>query len=76
MMAEIYFAVFMREFEAPPPASNLFEKATILGGPQDARIVKLEAENVSEAQRTVEHFYPGEMVTIPVIVTEAQFKES
>jgi hypothetical protein len=75
-LSEIYFAVFMREFEAPPPVEAVFEKSKVLAAPQDARIVKLEAESVAEAQRTIEHFYPGELVTTPVIVTEAQFKES
>ena len=75
-MAAEYYVVFMRETEDLPPAEATFEKAKILSAVQDARVVKLEAENVLEAQQTAGHFYPGEMVGTPVVVTVAQFEES
>jgi ribosomal protein L19 len=44
--------------------------------PKVARVLKLEASNVAEAQKAIEHFQPGDYVSTPVVVTEAQWKES
>lgn len=72
-----YFVVFMREVEdAAVPPEPKFEGGEVLANPQDARVVKVSAESVGEAQRLVEHYFPGEITTLPVVVTETQFKES
>jgi hypothetical protein len=87
----VYFAIFNRQrATSHSPATNAaetekFEKVKILpsqgtapiarGGLESARVVRVEAESVAEAQMGVRHFYGGTTDT-PVIVTEAQFKES
>jgi hypothetical protein len=77
-MAETYWVIMAKEQEASLdlPAEPKFEKSKILASPESTVVVKLEAENVAEAQRTVEHFYAGQVTNTPIVVTEAQFKES
>lgn len=86
-MATTYFVIFdRREQEAGQVQEQTFEKAKLLpakttapkstGGIEDACILRVEAENVAEAQVAVEHFYSGLISGTPVVVTEAQFKES
>ncbi len=42
---------------------------------EDACVLKVEAATLPAAQRTVQAAYPGLQTGIPVVVTEAQFKE-
>jgi len=88
----VYFAVFNRQRRAShAPVTNTeetekWESVKLLpsqsttpvskGGVEDALVVKLEAASVAEAQRGIQHFFPGNVTDTPVIVTEAQFKES
>jgi hypothetical protein len=87
----VYFAIFNRQrAQAHSPATNTkeevkFENVKILpsqgtepigrGGLEAAKVVRLEANSIAEAQMGVRHFYGGTADT-PVIVTEAQFKEA
>lgn len=74
-MAVTYFVIFGRsEEEISAPVE--WEKAKVLEGIKEAQVVKLEAENVAEAQKVVEHFYASDITGTPVVVTESQFKES
>jgi hypothetical protein len=72
----VYFVIFGRSEQELEPTGSTWEKAKVLEPPKEAQVVKLEAENVAEAQTCVEHFYPGSVTGTPVVVTEAQYKES
>jgi hypothetical protein len=55
-----------------------FQKGKLLAtsGVEIARVVKLEAESVKEAQEIVREAYPDLSTGTPVVITEAQYKES
>jgi hypothetical protein len=55
-----------------------FQKGKILAasGVEAARVVKLEAESVKEAQEIVREAYPDMSTGTPVVITEAAYKES
>lgn len=83
----VYFAVFNRVATASGQMQGeTWESAKLLGaqttaphsngGLEDAQVVRLEASTVAEAQKAVQHFFGGEVTDTPVIVAEAQFKES
>jgi hypothetical protein len=83
----VYFAVFDRQASGPKyPPEQTWESAKLLGSQstaplasdhmQTAKVVRLEAASVAEAQAAVGHFFAGCVNGTPVIVTEAQFKEA
>jgi hypothetical protein len=83
----VYFAVFGRQTNsALEPLEQKFESAKLLpsstsaplykGRVEDAKVVKLEAASIAEAQIAVKHFFPSNMTDTPVIIAEAQFKEA
>ena len=47
-----------------------------LGTLKVARFVKMEAENVKDAQEAVATLFPGNSTTTPVVVAEAAWKTS
>jgi hypothetical protein len=55
-----------------------FQKGKLLAnaGVERAMVVKLEAESVKEAQEIVREAYPDLSTGTPVVITEAQYKES
>jgi hypothetical protein len=86
-MAEKYFVVFNRREQSAKQVENqTVEQAKLLpakltapkstGQLEDACVLFVEAETIAEAQRTVQHFYPGLVTGTPVVVATAQFKES
>ena len=83
----VYFAVFDRQaggMKYPVPAE--WESAKLIEGQgtapkakghlETAKVVRLEAASVAEAQAAVGHFFGGLVNDTPVIISEAQFKES
>jgi phosphatidate phosphatase APP1 len=72
----VYYVIFERDSSGESLPEPNFESAKVLASPQIATVAKVEAESVAEAQRTVEHFFPGDISNTPVVVTEAQYKES
>lgn len=73
-----YYAIYNRQTEngLAKPQEPKYNSATILEAPEAAVITKLEAANIAEAQRTIQHYYQGRVTGTVVCVTEAQFKES
>lgn len=81
----VYFAVFGRQV-AIRQGEKTYESAKTLpaqtttplstGHLEAARVVRLEAGSVSEAQGAIKNWYGGDVVGPVVCVTEAQFKES
>lgn len=74
-----YFVVFNQTGNNPsvPSApSAIWEGVTLLDHSYTAKYIKLEAGSLKEAQQAITHFYPGSETTTPVVVTEAQWKES
>lgn len=53
-----------------------WEGAKTLDFPKVARVLKVEAGTVAAAQKLVGHLMPGAVSSTPVVVTEAQWKES
>jgi hypothetical protein len=88
----IYFAVFNRQRRAMhAPVTNTqetekWESVKLLpsqttapmskGGVEDALVIRLEASSIAEAQAGIRHFFPGNVTDTPVVIAEAQFKES
>lgn len=78
-MATVYFVVMKTgESEASDFAigSKPTEKSEVKAAVAFASVAKIEAENVTEAQQAARAAYPGRANVIPVVVTEAQWKES
>ncbi len=76
-MAETYFVVDQASAAngtTPVPMEAL--KAKTLERPQRAFFVKMEAENVKEAQEAYAQMFPGNSNGTPVVVTSAQWKSS
>lgn len=72
-----FFAVFNAQTDqASEEAERKFKSAKILEQPKRAVFAKLEAGSVAEAQEAVRALYPGNSSGTPVVVTEAQWKES
>lgn len=87
-----YFAVYNRrqQASAEPAERKTLGTAKVLpyqkgesssvpewsGQVEDALICKLEASSLAEAQNAMYGLFPGVITGTPVIVTEAQFKES
>lgn len=75
-MASTFFAVFNAETNSSP--EELGKKAGKEGKTLDyvksAKFVKLEAESVADAQAAVKTLFGSD--STPVVVTEAQWKES
>ena len=73
----VYYAVYdVQSAGFTAPAEPNFEGSVLLTAPEDAKVIKLEAESVAAAQQAVEHFYGGDVSANAVIVTAAQWKES
>ena len=83
----VYFAVFDRLAATGGQTEEAkWESAKLLpahttepksnGGLETARVVRLEAASVAEAQKAIQHWFGGEVSDTPVIVAEASFKES
>ncbi len=79
-MPEKYFAVFgvqsLGGHGGIASPTTTWESAKLLEDPKAARVCKVEAENVAEAQQAVAHFFAGMVPKTTVVVTEAQWKES
>lgn len=77
-MANTYFVVF-NEAEGTG-TQELGRKAgkegKTLAPLKIARVVKMEAESVKDAQEAVATLYPGNATTTPVVVAEAAWKTS
>lgn len=75
-----YYAVFNRSSAGQGFVGDerKFQKGKMLSasGAEVARVAKLEAESVAEAQQIIREAYPDLSTGTPVIVTEAAFKES
>jgi hypothetical protein len=76
-----YYAVFDRASAGQGFVGDerKFKAGKILGAispVEVARVVKLEAETVKEAQEIVREAYPDLSSGTPVIITEAAYKES
>ncbi len=72
-----YYVVFNQTGKNPsPPVNATWEGVTLLDHTYRAAFIKLEAASLAEAQKAITHFYPGRETTTPVVVTEAQWKES
>lgn len=79
-----FYAVFDRQRQGASEGSSEkeFKSAKLL--PQApphfnvevARVVKLEAGSVAEAQEAIANWFPGQNSGTPVIITEAAYKES
>jgi hypothetical protein len=75
----VYYVVFNQTGKNPSPPvapSGTWEGVTLLDHSYRAAYIKLEAGSIKEAQQAITHFYPGRETTTPVVVTEAQWKES
>lgn len=78
-MANAYYAVFNRQDETrgtPNDKRKAGKEGEITGNVEIARVVKLAAESVADAQETVRLLFPSNSSGTPVIITEAQYKES
>lgn len=53
-----------------------FKNVKTLERPKTARVVKLEAGSVAEAQEGFAALYPGNSTGTPAVITEAQYKFS
>ena len=83
----LYYAVFDKQKISQGGLSKEWESAKVglekgtapgvtTGQLESARVIALEAASVAEAQAAIAHFFPGNVASPTVIVTEAQFKES
>lgn len=82
-----FFVIFnRREQTAKQAQEQVFAEGKLLpaqttaptstGMLEDALVLKVEATTVAQAQRVIQSAYPGVVTGTPVVVTEAQFKES
>lgn len=72
-----FFVVFNEQLEGSRlPVGTEFESSKTLDYPKVARVLKVEAASVAAAQTLVMHTLAGEVTGTPVVVTEAQWKES
>lgn len=77
-MANTYYAVFDRQATPGNEAlvgTKAAKEGEVKGPVYSARWVKIAAESVADAQAAVKAIYGG-TTDIPVIVTEAAWKES
>lgn len=58
------------------PVPREFKSVKTLERPKTARVVKLEAGSVAEAQEGYAALYPGNSTSLPAVITEAQYKFS
>lgn len=73
----VYYVVFGQTGKnQSTPSSSTWEGVTLLDHAHRASYIKLEAASIKEAQQAITHFYSGRETTTPVVVSEAQWKES
>ena len=91
-MPNFFVVFDRREQGAKQVEGQKFENVTLLGKKdfgtprttgqlEDACVIRVEtgqagAPGIEEAQRAVQHFWPGLNNSTPVVITEAAFKES
>jgi hypothetical protein len=73
-----YFVIYDRQSagKGNPGDERKFQKGKILSEQETARVVKVEAESVKEAQEISREAFPANGSTTPVVIAEAAYKES
>jgi hypothetical protein len=73
-----YFVVYDEQEQGGDAADERkYKSAKLLGeAAKVARVIKMEAGSVAEAQEAVRNLFPGNAAGTPVVVAEAQWKTS
>ncbi len=83
-MANKYFVIFDRQVQsmgAPNAATKWGTEGELIpqnerSNPEIARVVRLDAASVAEAQEGIRTLFPGQSTGTAVVVTTTQYKES